>query len=71
MSGAARRRVGRFGLMAALALGAPAGLFAQATVTVRVAGDLSGRTGDAIDVPIQVDLTNAPGRRLGGYRARA
>jgi len=39
------------------------------SVLVRVGGDLAGRTGDYIDVPITVDLSGAPGRQLGSYTA--
>jgi hypothetical protein len=37
-------------------------------IVARVGGNLAGRVGDTLDVPITVDLTGAPGVRLGGYR---
>jgi len=40
------------------------------TVLVRVGGDLAGRAGDYIDVPVTVDLSGAPGRQLGSYRGQ-
>ena len=38
------------------------------SVLVRVGGDLTGRAGQYIDVPVTVDLSGAPGRQLGSYR---
>ena len=40
------------------------------SVLVRVGGDLAGRLGQTIDVPITVDLSGAPGRQLGSYRSQ-
>ena len=40
------------------------------SVLVRVGGDLTGRVGDYVDVPVTVDLSGAPGRQLGSYRAQ-
>ncbi len=37
---------------------------------MRVGGDLAGRMGQTIDVPITVDLSGAPGRQLGSYRSQ-
>jgi dockerin type I repeat protein/parallel beta helix pectate lyase-like protein/Big-like domain-containing protein len=55
---------------ASAALALPARALADAdSVLVRVGGDLAGRTGDYIDVPVTVDLSGAPGRQLGSYRA--
>lgn len=57
-------------LLAAAALSAGAAERACAvtdSVLVRVGGDLAGRTGDYIDVPVTVDLSGAPGRQLGSY----
>ncbi len=52
-----------------LAGAAPARAAAADSVLVRVGGQLSARAGDNISVPITVDLSGAPGRALGGYRA--
>jgi hypothetical protein len=40
------------------------------SVLVRVGGDLTGRIGQTINVPITVDLSGAPGRQLGSYRSQ-
>jgi nitrous oxidase accessory protein NosD len=40
------------------------------SVLVRVGGDLTGRIGQTINVPITVDLSGAPGRQLGSYRGQ-
>jgi hypothetical protein len=64
------------GALAALALAgavafAPRPAARQAdAVVVRVGGDLSGRAGQDIHVPVTVDMTGAPGRTLGSYRLR-
>ena len=55
--------------LAALALPARARADAD-SVLVRVSGDLTGRTGDYVDVPVTVDLSGAPGRQLGSYTAQ-
>jgi hypothetical protein len=39
------------------------------SILVRVAGNIAGRAGNYVDVPITVDLSGAPGRALGSYRA--
>lgn len=40
------------------------------SVLVRVGGELSSRQGSYVDVPVTVDLSGAPGRVLGSYRAK-
>lgn len=56
---------------AALWLGAPARALAVTdSVLVQVGGDLTGRAGQYVTVPVTVDLSGAPGRLLGSYRAR-
>src|SRR5512140_3674053 len=37
-------------------------------IVARVGGNLAGRVGDTLNIPITVDMTGAPGVRLGGYR---
>ena len=56
-------------LLAALGLSAAARPSSRSPqIVARVGGDLAGRVGDTLNVPITVDLTGAPGVRLGGYR---
>ena len=56
-------------LLTALALTAASrSPFRDPQIVARVGGNLAGRVGDTLDVPITVDLTGAPGVRLGGYR---
>ena len=62
-----RRWFGGALLLAALALTAWA-IPARAQIVARVGGNLAGRVGDTLNVPITVDMTGAPGVRLGGYR---
>ncbi len=58
-------------LLGAVALARPAvASTATDSVLVRVGGDLAGRAGQYIDVPVTVDLSGAPGRSLGSYTAR-
>ena len=53
-----------------LALGRAAPARADAdSILVRVGGNLAGRAGETIDVPVTVDLSGAPGRSLGSYTA--
>jgi hypothetical protein len=54
-------------LLAAL-LAAAAALPARAQIVARVGGNLAGRIGDTLDVPVTVDLRAAAGVRLGSYR---
>ena len=56
------------GLLSLLA--APRAYAAADSVLVRVGGDLTGRAGQYVDVPVTVDLSGAPGRQLGSYRAQ-
>jgi hypothetical protein len=51
------------------ALAAPA-LRAQDTVTVGIAGQLSGLIGDSLHVPVYADMTRANGALLGSYTLR-
>ena len=54
-----------------LSLAAAAPALADAdSVLVRVGGDVSSRQGSYVDVPVTVDLSGAPGRQLGSYRAK-
>lgn len=57
-------------LLALALLTAPASAVAQDVVRVAVGGDLAGRSGEGVDVPVTVDMAGAPGRLLGGYRLR-
>jgi len=52
-----------------LGLAAPARAVTD-SVLVRVGGNIAGRAGDYIDVPVTVDLSGAPGRSLGSYTAK-
>ncbi len=40
------------------------------SILVRVGGDITGRAGNYVDVPITVDLSGAPGRQLGSYHGQ-
>jgi len=53
---------------AGLAAGAASAARAQ-SVVARVGGELAGRPGGYVEVPVTVDMTGAPGVRLGSYRA--
>ncbi len=61
----ARRWFGGAALAALVALAASP---AQAQVVARVGGNLAGKVGDTLDVPVTVDLRAAAGARLGSYR---
>jgi len=64
----ARRWFGEALLFAALGMTAGvAGPSHDAEIVARVGGNLAGQVGDILYVPITVDLTGAPGVRLGGY----
>lgn len=52
--------------LGAMVRGMPA--YAQDSILVRVGGDLAARAFNFLEVPVTVDLTGAPGRKLGGYR---
>jgi Bacterial Ig-like domain (group 2) len=62
-----RRTLLAFGL--ATLLSAPV-LRAQDTVTVGIAGQLSGLVGDSLHVPVYADMTKANGALLGSYTLR-
>ena len=56
--------------LASLAVTARARAAGADSILVRVGGNLAGRLGQTIDVPITVDLSGAPGRQLGSYRSQ-
>ena len=53
-----------------VALAALASRAEAQSVVARVGGELAGTPGSLLTVPLTVDMTGAPGRALGGYRAR-